>query len=713
MLSKFFKPTDRSLRAALYTILGISLLFTILLVTKSLLDFSRTGPEIRNEILAYYSGYVAYAISRLALWTFAIAAALTALGVLSYASLAQLGRQPFRPIGAVLGGGLGLGLISLYQFLNHLLYTPSQITASWNYSESRLFPLWEMLSPGRLLTAEIILVLIFVLPPLLVAVNALRQRDWRQTITFITPPLLAVTVVGCSTWAQEPPSVTANTQPSAKMNVLMIGSDTLRADHLGLAGYPRDVSPFIDSLATQGVYFSNCFVPLARTAPSLASFLTGTWPHDHGIRDNYISDEEKQLPVTSLPKLFNAAGYNTVAIGDWAAGDLGKVDFGFKEYQGPGDQWNIKFLVRQGPKDLRLFLSLFTNNYFGRMFLPELYYLAGTPLTHEVGLDTRHKLSEFAASGEPFFMTTFIASTHAPFGSPYPYYLKYTDPNYRGESKFAMGGLIDPSSIIKAQELGKESFDVDQIIGLYDGAIRSFDDEVRRIVEHLKNTGLDKNTIIVIFSDHGMDFFERSTWGQGNTVLGKDPSARVPLLIIDPRAKQPGRIDTIVRSIDLAPTLTGLTGISETNAEFRGVSLAGVVRDAAEAPDLHAYHETGLWLGNIPGLSKNHLRYPSLLSILEVPDKDSGTLAIKREHQKRIVEAKDRMLRTNQWKLIYFPMEGGAEYWLYDTIRDPNGDNNLIGEQPQVFNQLKDELINWMSQDPLNSQATATSRAIQ
>jgi hypothetical protein len=124
--------------------------------------------------------------------------------------------------------------------------------------------------------------------------------------------------------------------------------------------------------------------------------------------------------------------------------DLGKFPLGFDILDLPKDQWNIKFLLRQGPKDLRLFLSLFTQNAFGKALLPEIYYLGGIPLTEEVGRDTRHMIGKLAQEDAPFFLVSFMATTHPPFTSKYPYYSIYSDPAYRGESKFIMAKLRDP-----------------------------------------------------------------------------------------------------------------------------------------------------------------------------------------------------------------------------------------------------------------------------
>ena len=102
-----------------------------------------------------------------------------------------------------------------------------------------------------------------------------------------------------------------------------------------------------------------------------------------------------------------------------------------------------------------------------------------------------------------------------------------------GNSKFVMGGLDDLFDIIRRQGEPREEFDLEQIIDLYDGCVRSFDDEVKKIVEHVEACGLSDNTIIVIYSDHGFEFFEHDTWGQGNSAQG-EASPKIPLIISAP-----------------------------------------------------------------------------------------------------------------------------------------------------------------------------------
>ncbi len=675
---------------------------TVILLAKSLLDFSRTGPGLQEEILTHYRRYILFALARLTLWAFAIMLFTGGGGVLTYymLNISMGGTWAMGP--AMLAAALGILAATLLQFIRKLRFNPGLLVASMHYRMSRFYWLWRWATPIRIYCVQYtwggITTLLFITASL----QLVQLNHTTELISLWAALLFYVGTIACAAWLPEaqPPARIPERFADTPPNILMIGSDTLRADRLGTLGYRRTLTPHIDTLAAQGVLFSNCYVPCARTAPSLISLMTGTWPHTHGIRDNFAADKETRLKVDTLPNLLKAQGYNTAAISDWCGGDMGKFSFGFDETDLPEDQWNLKYLIRQGPKDLRLFVSLFTHNLLGRWLLPEIYYLGGVPLTQPMGRRARQLVSRLAESTQPFFINIFYSTTHPPFASAWPWYTRFVDPAYMGESKFAMARLTDPFEIIRRQGAPKEEFDLDQIIDLYDGCVAEFDDQVGKMLHHLEACGLASNTIVVVYSDHGMEFFEHGTWGQGNSVLG-DHSAHIPLIIADPRQPPGGVVSHITRSIDVAPTLLQLIDI-EPPLTMDGTSLLPYMSGKAVDYDLAAFNETGIWLTDLPGTPKNHLRYPDLIELLEIPDKHMGTLAIKPEYENIVVQAKDRMIRTKQWKLVYQAMHEENLYSLFDIINDPECHQDVALQHPEIFLALKKRLLCWM--EPTNQE---------
>jgi arylsulfatase A-like enzyme len=426
---------------------------------------------------------------------------------------------------------------------------------------------------------------------------------------------------------------------------------------------------------------------------------SGCWPHTHGIRDNYISDDEARLDAPMLPQLLKQAGYRTAAVSDWCGSDLDKFPFGFEHKDLPSDQWNLKFFLRQGPKDLRLFLSLFCHNRLGKRLLPEVHYLAGVPLNRQVGRDARVMLRKLAKREQPFLLNVFMAATHPPFGSEHPYYMRYADPAYVGESKFVMARLTDPWEILRRQADPKESFDLDQVIDLYDGCVTDFDDQVGKMLAYLDACGLRENTLVGVYSDHGFEFFEHGTWGQGNSAIG-DVSARIPLILSGPGVPPDQVSSQIVRSVDLAPTLLELAGQRVPDA-MEGTSLLPHLRDMNVDLELPAFNETGMWLTRLPVTPAGHLHYPNLMELLEVADKQTGTLGIRPEYRETIVQAKDRMIRMGRWKLTYEPMDDGPRFQLFDLAADPDCRTDLAAHHADVAERLKAQLLAWLHADPL------------
>ncbi|MEW5965701.1 MAG: sulfatase-like hydrolase/transferase [Pseudomonadota bacterium] len=695
--------------AGLLPAAGVAALGAVALLAKSLANFSQTGPRIREEVLTHYRRYTLYALSRLTAWAFALMLFTGGIGVLLYFMLATALQAQWSGWLATLAAVLGVVGAFALQFIVKLRFNPGLLVASMHYRMSRLYGLWQWMTPARIAGMRALWLGAAAL--LLAAASWQLAREGRAG-DLIALWAAVLFVAGTTAWAAwQPEARPLRTPPARKEgappNILMIGSDTLRADRLGAMGYRRALTPHIDRLTEQGALFANCYVPCARTAPSLISMLTGTWPHTHGIRDNFVPDDETRLKVDALPQLLRARGYRTAAISDWCGADMGKFSFGFDHTDLPEDQWNLKYLLRQGPKDLRLYLSLFLHNRMGRLLLPELYYLGGVPLTRPLGKRARRLVSRLAAGEAPFFLNVFYSTTHPPFASEWPYYTRFADPHYRGESKFAMARLTDPFDILRRQGAPKEEFDLDQIIDLYDGCVAEFDDEVGRMLSHLAACGLAGNTIVVVYSDHGMEFFEHDSWGQGNSAVG-EASPRIPLAIRDPRRPGRGKVDSVVRSIDLAPTLLELVD-APSDPGMDGVSLAGCLSKGGDCPEHDAFNETGIWITDIPGLPVTHLRYPDLLELIDVPDRDRGTLGIKPEFCERIMAAKDRMIRRGRWKLVYQPLENGALFSLFDLDDDPECRHDLAALHPDLTATLRLTLVDWMVADASKQRAPQAS----
>ncbi|MCL6414689.1 sulfatase-like hydrolase/transferase [Aestuariirhabdus sp. Z084] len=472
---------------------------------------------------------------------------------------------------------------------------------------------------------------------------------------------------------------------NALPNIVMIGCDTFRADYLGKQGPDGEsLTPNLDKLTKESIHFRNMTTPIPRTAPSLAAMFSGQWPTNSRLVDNFTNPNDVEM--TSIISELSSKGYRTCTHSDWAGSDFDRYDFKFDEQTTPPDQWNIRYLLKQGAKQYRLFFSLFTAGKLGFNLLPEIHSAAGVPQNQQATHRFCNKITEYGQAESPFLLNLFISTAHPPFGSESPYYQKYSN-SKNTNSPFCMIKLTEPEEIIKSQKDPRKEFDLDQILALYQGCINNFDKRVGDIIQHLKNCELYEDCAIVFYSDHGIDFFEKNSWGQGNNLDGLY-SHRIPCLIKTP--KTIGTInDCFFSNKDILPILINTLGLNST--QFAPSNPA--------KPDLPSidkgkpvYLETGVWLTRPPGIDENHLYYSDIDKILDVSDQKSGQIIIPDNALEEIESAKDRGVIFNNWILIRKPMINRTEWKLYNLLEDPEMKNDCSKTNKNETQLLKDLL---------------------
>jgi arylsulfatase A-like enzyme len=308
-------------------------------------------------------------------------------------------------------------------------------------------------------------------------------------------------------------------QDKPHLNLVLIGVDTLRPDHLGCYGYDRDTSPNIDDLAARGVLFEDVVAPSSWTLPSFATVFTSLYPTQHGA-----SNERAALRanVPTLASILGANGYATGAIvnAPFLKGTYG-VNRGF-----------------------------------------DFYFM--TPPEGRVADGTTRDALEWIDDNEdgPFFMFVHYFDPHLPYGPPPPFDTMF-DPTYSGpiKSPYNPPGL----NLYRTQNFDQmESLsdaDWDRIRSLYDGEIAFTDEAIGRLMAGLRERGLTENTLIVFLADHGEEFFEHHGFEHGHTLY--DELIRVPLVFSLPGAlPENQRVPRQVRLVDVMPTILDVLGIS-------------------------------------------------------------------------------------------------------------------------------------------------------
>lgn len=468
------------------------------------------------------------------------------------------------------------------------------------------------------------------------------------------------------------------------MNVLVLAADSLRADRLS----PR-TAPNLVALAERSARFDRAYVSVPRTFSSWVNILTGRHAHHHGVRSMFPRWEERAKDFDALPGRFSRAGYRTAVLGDYAADIFGRIDLGFDRTDTP--TFDFRQILRQRGLERETPLLPFLHSHEGRALFPVLKELSDAADAEMLADDTIEALR--AHRDAPFFLTVFFSTAHFPYAAPAPYYRTFTDPAYRGRFKYHKPAVLNG-------ELPPDEADRAQIHALYDGAVLSIDAAMGRVLAALRAEGLEDRTIVVVTADHGETLYENGHGqGHGDHLFG-DEGTHVPLLVFDPRERAPRKIGSIVRDVDIAPTLYALAGVAPP-MDLDGASLVPLVRGEASAPRF-AYAETELWFTeDIAGVKpEERLPYPGIMQMTEL---DSAHGQVEVVLQKAMIPttlvARHRMIRDERYKLVYVPTRKGAVYKLYDTERDPREVHDVAGALPGEVERLRGPLWKWMLED--------------
>jgi arylsulfatase A-like enzyme len=290
----------------------------------------------------------------------------------------------------------------------------------------------------------------------------------------------------------------------ARPNLLVVSIDTLRAQNVGAYGHGRDTTPFLDSLAREGVLFENAITSSVTTGPAHMSLFTGLYPVHHGMRHGV---ERRRADATTVARLLRDAGYHCAAFTEdgYIIRGLGFGD-GFSEYT--------------------------ENTGFGRE------RGAGGGIPGEARVTFAQAQRWLAKSRrQPFFLFVHTYQVHAPYLPP-----------PETEALFQDDGAATTAS----PEL-RQHHDA------YDREIRFVDDKLRELVAALDAHGLRGSTRIVVLSDHGEEFGEHGYFQHGSALF--EESLRIPLVFSGPGIPGGRRVAEPVSLIDVAPTLLALADL--------------------------------------------------------------------------------------------------------------------------------------------------------
>jgi arylsulfatase A-like enzyme len=340
-----------------------------------------------------------------------------------------------------------------------------------------------------------------------------------------------------------------------RLNVVIIGVDTLRPDHLGCYGYARETSPSIDRFAAGGILCENAISQSPWTLPSFATVFTSLYPTQHGAM---VVKSRMRQSFPTLATILRNTGYATGAVVNAPAlKPANGVDRGFDHYHmTPLDGRNADGTTRDA---LRWIDSI---------------------------------------GNKPFFMFVHYFDPHLSYSPPSPYDQRF-DPGYEGRigDSFDLEGFSRVRDVMFEQLKVLSASDWNHIVSLYDGEIAFTDKAIDDLLNGLQVRNLRDNTLIVFLSDHGEEFYEHGGFEHGHSLYNE--LIRVPLMFSLPDLL-PGGVNLArqVRLLDVAPTILDILGM-ESPPHFEGVSLkpllegTGIpkVRDGCLLPHDIAYSE--------------------------------------------------------------------------------------------------------------------------
>lgn len=444
---------------------------------------------------------------------------------------------------------------------------------------------------------------------------------------------------------------------SGRPNVLFIAIDDWR-NELGALGVAHAKTPQLDSFAQTARVFSHHYVQVPTCGASRCALWRGRYPTVAAqVGNNGIRDTQADWAAQSLPAVFRQSGYRTLALGKithYPGGRTGK-DWAVGPEELPG-VWERAW-IPDGPWKTPLAIMHGYANGAARQpgKSPPWEAHDGPDEAYPdawVAAEAINTIKELAAQKQPWFFGVGFFKPHLPFAAPKQWHDLHAAgvPDLKPEAaakpawpsgwhgsgefrgNYAHAGR-DPDTDADYARLLRRA---------YTASVSYVDAQVGRVLAALRETRLESNTVVVVWSDHGFLLGEHAIWGKHCLY---ENALRSPLLIRHPGLAQPGKVsNTIVETVDLFPTLTDLCGLP-TPAELDGRSLRPQLNDPA-APAAKLAH--GFWTGG------------------------------------------QRTVRTERWRLIVQSSRDAAapRVELFDYQTDPDETRNHSGAHPEVVRDL-------------------------
>lgn len=376
-------------------------------------------------------------------------------------------------------------------------------------------------------------------------------------------------------------------------NILFIGIDDLRTE-LSCYGAGHMSTPNMDRLAANGMRFERAYCQQAVCLPSRISLFTGLRPDSTGVRDLNTHFRDTVPNAVTLPQILKRSGYRTIGMGklyhdeqpkEWDTWIDVKAVSGVSDYH---LEENVADLARL-ESEAR---SQKLRGKAKRQLLkgPSVESADRPDEAFEDGAMTRLAIEQIQLAGKsesnkPFFLAVGFHRPHLPLVAPKKYWDLYDrsqiklPENYylpKDAPKLALstwGELRAFKDIPQEGPLSEEK--AIEVIHGYRACVSFIDAQVGQLLDALKEEGLDKTTIVVLWSDHGWKLGEHAMWCKHTNF---EIDARVPLIVSHPKSTRQGSVsDAMVELVDLYPTVCEFADVSIPKA-CEGKSLVPILK---------------------------------------------------------------------------------------------------------------------------------------
>jgi iduronate 2-sulfatase len=391
-----------------------------------------------------------------------------------------------------------------------------------------------------------------------------------------------------------------------RVNVLLICIDDLRPE---LASYGASYirSPHIDRLAAAGRAFTRHYVQAPTCGASRYTLLTGRYGgagNDALFRRAARIREDPRSVPPSMPAWFREHGYTSVSVGkvshhpgglggpDWDDEGLLEMPQSWDRHLLPAGRWQHPRGWMHGLANGEIRVTAADMDVLQATDGPDSIYPDGISVDEAI-----QQLDQLATDEKPFFLAVGILRPHLPFGAPAKYLKPYANATLPqtphptrpvGRTTWHASGEFMKYNRWN-QDPNTDAAFATRVRKHYAACVSYADAQVGRLIQALRDTGEDANTVVVLWGDHGWHLGEHGIWGKHALF---EESLRSPLIVTYPGLPSPGEpTESIVETLDVFPTLCDLAGIPRPDF-VDGVSLQPILADP-RAPGHPAIAYTG------------------------------------------------------------------------------------------------------------------------